>query len=78
MAPAPVVGIGGILEPSQLQAVAAAGAAGGCVVRGLGHDPANTLPGWRTAWQQGQSEAGHRSVPALPHPTLTGHGLSAR
>jgi hydroxymethylpyrimidine kinase / phosphomethylpyrimidine kinase / thiamine-phosphate diphosphorylase len=69
MAPAPVVGIGGVLEPDQLQAVAAAGAAGGCVVRGLGNDPSHTLPVWRAAWGDGQ-RATPRRVPALPHPTL--------
>lgn len=68
MAPAPVVGIGGILEPAQLQAVAAAGAAGGCVVRGLGEDPSLTLPAWLDAWAGGQ--AGEAAVPALPHPSL--------
>lgn len=69
MAPAPVTGIGGILDPEQLQALAAAGAAGGCVVRGLGDDPAQTLPAWRSAWNAGRQ--GERlPVPALPHPTL--------
>lgn len=70
MAPAPVVGIGGVLDPAQLQAVAAAGAAGGCVVRGLGDDPASTLPAWRTAWRTGQAARGQHGVPGLPHPTL--------
>lgn len=70
MARAPVVGIGGILEPAQLQAVAAAGAAGGCVVRGLGASPEHTLPAWRSAWQAGQALANRRTVPALPHPSL--------
>ncbi|MDZ4295728.1 MAG: thiamine phosphate synthase, partial [Hydrogenophaga sp.] len=70
MAPAPVVGIGGILEPAQLQAVAAAGAAGGCVVRGLGDEPAQTLPAWLSAWQAGLARQDRTAVPALPHPTL--------
>lgn len=70
MSPAPVVGIGGILTPEQLQAVAAAGAAGGCVVRGLGDDPADTMPDWLAAWAQGVSQRGRIPVPALPHPTL--------
>lgn len=70
IAPAPVVGIGGILAPEQLQAVAAAGAVGGCVVRGLGDKPSATLPAWRQAWQAGQQQATSRRVPALPHPTL--------
>ncbi|HMN93837.1 MAG TPA: bifunctional hydroxymethylpyrimidine kinase/phosphomethylpyrimidine kinase [Hydrogenophaga sp.] len=69
MAPAPVVGIGGILEPEQLQAVASTGVAGACVVRGLGDNPALTLPGWLLAWQTGR-QAADRGPPALPHPTL--------
>lgn len=70
MAPAPVVGIGGILAPDQLQAVAAAGAAGGCVVRGLGEDPARTLPAWLAAWIDGTNQRASNHPPALPHPTL--------
>ncbi len=70
MAPAPVVGIGGILAPEQLQAVAAAGAAGGCVVRGLGEDPARTLPAWLAAWIDGTNQRASNHPPALPHPTL--------
>jgi hydroxymethylpyrimidine kinase/phosphomethylpyrimidine kinase/thiamine-phosphate diphosphorylase len=70
MAPAPVVGIGGVLAPDQLRAVAAAGAAGGCVVRGLGDEPSHTLPAWRAAWQQGVNQTLPSAVPPLPHPTL--------
>lgn len=72
MAPAPVVGIGGMLRPAQLQAVAATGAAGGCVVRGLGDEPAHTLPAWRLAWAAGATRAtpAAHQVPHLPHPTL--------
>jgi hydroxymethylpyrimidine kinase/phosphomethylpyrimidine kinase/thiamine-phosphate diphosphorylase len=70
MAPAPVVGIGGVLEPAQLRAVAAAGAAGGCVVRGLGDDPSQTLPAWRQAWADGRSGARQTPVPALPRASL--------
>jgi len=70
MAPAPVVGIGGVLEAAQLQAVAATGAAGGCVVRGLGDDPQQTLPLWRAAWAQGLAQHVAARLPALPHPTL--------
>ena len=70
MAPAPVVGIGGILAPEQLQAVAATAAAGGCVVRGLGEEPADTLPHWLAAWSKGVAQRGSLPVPALPHPTL--------
>jgi len=70
MAPAPVVGIGGILEPGQLQAVAASGAAGGCVVRGLGDDPSRTLPSWLGAWDLGRQGDLGTLIPHLPHPTL--------
>lgn len=72
VAPAPVVAIGGILDPSQLAQSAAAGAAGGCVVRGLGDSPALSLPAWREAWQHGLDARTTRPTPppALPHPTL--------
>jgi hydroxymethylpyrimidine kinase/phosphomethylpyrimidine kinase/thiamine-phosphate diphosphorylase len=76
MAPAPVVGIGGILEPEQLQAVAAAGAAGGCVVRGLGDEPAQTLPAWLSAWQAGLARQDRTAIPALPHATLPADGTT--
>jgi len=69
MAPAPVVGIGGILRPTQLRDVAASGAAGGGVVRGL-DCIASAI--WQQAWQSGtRAENAHPvSVPPLPHPTL--------
>jgi len=70
MAPAPVVGIGGILEPAQLTEVAAAGADGGCVVRGLGKDATTSLPSWLDAWRQGRQAGGSAPVRGLPHPTL--------
>lgn len=78
MAPAPVVGIGGILEPAQLQAVAATGAAGGCVVRGLTQgavrglegNPQTNLTDWLAAWSEGARASKHASVPAWPHATL--------
>jgi hydroxymethylpyrimidine kinase/phosphomethylpyrimidine kinase/thiamine-phosphate diphosphorylase len=70
MAPAPVVGIGGVLAPGQLADIAATGAAGGCVVRGLGEDPALTLPAWRAAWAEGRAR-GKAQPPAMPHPTLS-------
>ena len=80
MAPAPVVGIGGVLEPAQFQAVAAAGAAGGCVVRGLGDQPALTLPVWRAAWQAGLSarENHATSGPAASHASFPAPGGSAQ
>ncbi|HNI85067.1 MAG TPA: PfkB family carbohydrate kinase, partial [Ottowia sp.] len=49
MAGVPVVAIGGILEPAQATQAARSGAAGVCVVRGLGADPAATLPVWQAA-----------------------------
>jgi hydroxymethylpyrimidine kinase / phosphomethylpyrimidine kinase / thiamine-phosphate diphosphorylase len=70
MSPAPVVGIGGLLDPAQLRQVAEAGAAGGCVVRGLGDDPAITLPHWLEAWATGQPSGPEPHWPSLPHPTL--------
>lgn len=73
MASAPVVGIGGILTPEQLQAVAEAGAAGGCVVRGLGDEPATTLGAWLASWRAGLARTDAPAVPALPHPTLPPH-----
>ena len=70
MAPAPVVGIGGVIAPEQLQAVAASGAAGGCVVRGLGEHPARTLPAWLAAWHDSARQRANANPPALPQPTL--------
>ncbi|MEZ5645143.1 MAG: bifunctional hydroxymethylpyrimidine kinase/phosphomethylpyrimidine kinase [Burkholderiaceae bacterium] len=71
MAPAPVVGIGGILEPGQLRDVARAGAAGGCVVRGLGEQPRATLGSWLDAWHEGlRDRRAAEPAPPLPHPTL--------
>jgi hydroxymethylpyrimidine kinase / phosphomethylpyrimidine kinase / thiamine-phosphate diphosphorylase len=70
MAPAPVVGIGGILAPEQLRAVAVAGAAGGCIVRGLGEDPTLTLPAWLDAWVSGIAQRRSGLTAGLPHPTL--------
>jgi hydroxymethylpyrimidine kinase/phosphomethylpyrimidine kinase/thiamine-phosphate diphosphorylase len=70
MAPAPVVGIGGILVPQQLQAVAETGAAGACVLRGLGDDPSNTLAAWLRAWEQGRAGSKRWGLPTLPRPTV--------
>ena len=76
MAGAPVVAIGGILEHAQLVEAARSGASAVCVVRGLGDDPARTLPGWQAALAQGRA-APPLPVPALPHPALAG-GFSAQ
>lgn len=69
MAGVPVVAIGGILEPAQLAQAAQSGAAGVCVVRGLGDDPGHTLPAWQAALQAGRA-APRLPVPSLPHPSL--------
>ncbi len=69
LAPAPVVGIGGVLAPEQLADIASTGAAGGGVVRGLGADPALTLPAWQAAWRDGLARR-KPPPPELPHPTL--------
>jgi len=66
MAPAPVVGIGGVLAPGQLAALAAAGASAGCVVRGLKEiEPA----AWQKAWRQGRA-ASAATAPGWPQPSL--------
>ncbi|MBA4218349.1 MAG: phosphomethylpyrimidine kinase [Methylibium sp.] len=65
MSPAPVVGIGGVLEPEQLAAVAASGASAGCVVRGLHTTPPAR---WLQAWQQGLAQP--RVRPGWPTPSL--------
>ncbi len=75
MAGAPVVAIGGILEHAQAHEAARSGASAVCVVRGLGDDPARTLPGWQAALAEGRA-APPLPVPALPHPSLPG-GFSA-
>ena len=69
MAGAPVVAIGGILTPDQLELAARSGANGVCVVRGLGDDPSRTLPIWQAALQAGRA-APRLAVPALPHSSL--------
>ena len=69
MAGVPVVAIGGILEPAQATQAARSGAAGVCVVRGLGADPAATLPVWQAAIAAGRV-APRLPVPGLPHPSL--------
>jgi len=63
-----VVAIGGILSAAQVQAAAASGASGVCVVRGLGECPADTVPALVGAMRRGMGE---RCVAgALPRPCL--------
>ena len=69
MAGLPVVASGGILETAQLAQAAQSGAAGVCVVRGLGDEPAQTLPAWSAALRQGRAAA-PLAVPPLPHSSL--------
>lgn len=73
MAGVPVVAIGGILAPGQCAQAAQSGAAAVCVVRGLGDDPAQTLPRWQAALAAGRA-APRLPLPAWPHPSLApGH-----
>lgn len=69
MAGVPVVAIGGILEHGQLAQAAQSGASGVCVVRGVGDEPATTIPAWQAALKQGRCAA-LLPVPQLPHPSL--------
>lgn len=61
----PVVGIGGILTPAQVEQVSACGADGVCLVRGLGDDPSATLPAYAAALSSGQASA--RLEPSSVH-----------
>jgi thiamine-phosphate diphosphorylase len=65
----PVAAIGGILGPAQVQAVAATGCDGVCVVRGLGEDPRRTLPAFEAALAAGRAGP-IEQAPQWPHPTL--------
>ena len=72
VAGAPVVAIGGILAPEQVRQAAACGAAGVCVLRGLGSDPRLTVAALQQAFEEGRQDAlarAERPVPRL-HPTL--------
>ncbi|MGM9480189.1 bifunctional hydroxymethylpyrimidine kinase/phosphomethylpyrimidine kinase [Roseateles sp. NT4] len=69
MAPAPVVGIGGVLEPHQLREIATGGARAGCVVRGLAPGGTHSPRDWQQAWHQG-CDAQPTKAPAWPLPSL--------
>jgi len=69
MAPAPVVGIGGVLEPEQLAGIAASGARAGCVVRGLAAGGDHAPAAWLQAWAAGCGAA-RAAAPAWPHASL--------
>jgi hydroxymethylpyrimidine kinase / phosphomethylpyrimidine kinase / thiamine-phosphate diphosphorylase len=68
-AQAPVVAIGGILEPAQVQAVARTGVDGVCIVRGLGEDPKQALAAFEAALATGRAQD-PLAPPAWPHPSL--------
>jgi len=65
MAPAPVVGIGGVLEPQQLAEIAACGASAGCVVRGLAPGAAHPPQAWQQAWCDGRAAPPFAASPWL-------------
>jgi len=75
MAPAPVVAIGGIMSPHQVQDAARCGADGVCIVRGLGERPQDTVPALRAALEAGRREPPAESpAAAWPHPSLAAAG----
>ena len=74
-APVPVVAIGGLLTPAELQMAAACGPAAVCVVRGLGTelpDMQARLPALLDAVCNGRSQGDDdaSTVTSLPHPVL--------
>jgi len=69
MAPAPVVGIGGVLEPQQLAEIAASGASAGCVVRGLAAGASHSPQAWQQAWREGAARR-PPNPPCWPSPSL--------
>ena len=71
-AAAPVVAIGGILEPAQAYLAALSGADGVCLVRALGDDPGKVVPGFRDAFDRGRNDRSIIDAPVerWPHPTL--------
>ncbi|RZI80911.1 MAG: bifunctional hydroxymethylpyrimidine kinase/phosphomethylpyrimidine kinase [Rubrivivax sp.] len=71
--PAPVVAIGGLLHPAELQSFAACQPAALCVVRALGDTPegiADRLPALRQAVAFGRQTLHATPSPDLPHPVL--------
>lgn len=71
---APVVAIGGILEPAQVAQTAAAGADAVCVVRGLGEQPAVTVPPLLQAFDEGRAQRTTGGAAEWPHPSLPVRG----
>jgi hydroxymethylpyrimidine kinase/phosphomethylpyrimidine kinase/thiamine-phosphate diphosphorylase len=66
----PVVAIGGILLPEQVEQSAAAGASGVCVLRGLGEAPDAVVPALQAAFARGRSRLDASRQAGWPHPTL--------
>lgn len=76
MAGRPVVAIGGLLEPEQVRACAAAGAASACLVRALDRpDAAAELARFQAAWAEGL--AAPRQPASPPRPSLEAQAGSA-
>ena len=69
MAQAPVVAIGGVLQPAQVHAAAACGVDGVCVVRALGDTPMSTVPALQQAMFAGSVDLS-KDVPSMPNPSL--------
>ena len=69
MAGRPVVGIGGVMTVEKCADVAGRGVAAVCVVRGLGADPATSVPGFEAAVREGR-QRGAGPIPPWPHSTL--------
>lgn len=76
MAGAPVVAIGGILGPGQAALAAGCGADAVCVVRGLGDDPAATVPLFRQV-MEGATRPSVAASP-WPHSSLRAHEPTAK
>ena len=77
IAGAPVAAIGGILLADQVRRAASCGVDGVCLVRGLGHDPQQTVPGFEHAFNAGVAEASAVGLPSMPTSSLAAdHGLT--
>ena len=71
VAPAPVVAIGGVLGAQQVKEAARCGAAGVCIVRGLGEQPRQVVPLLQAALDAGRREFALHGAPRhWPHPSL--------
>ena len=73
VAGAPVVAIGGVLGPLEVERAAACGADGVCLVRGLANDPERAVPPLTVALERGR-DASRPALRRWPHPTLPNTG----